>query len=869
MQALPLPKIFCPMKSRITFNGINRSVSAATAQPGDCSSIVNLRKKSGQLVPVGIPKIIYTLGDSSRTLLYIHSCSDGDHYISVHGKTVIFEMVIPKGSDTVRQVSLNLFQYEGEITAVHSIGNILIVTCNTTVYYLFYRYNKYIFLGEKPEMPEISFFPKIKYTDAYYVNEYTFLKGYNNPTRLDTEDINYFNTAYYNAFFQLQDRAWERHYFMQPVLMRYAITLYDGSCLFTSAPVMVSISGRPIQPDQMKIRLRSSNDLCTGSYEGQIITSNFSIGFHIHKLNLNNWEPLIKSIDFYIAPEATIFEPDKKQQGLQFNISRVVSNDTPTYYLNGDISFLDKEKIKKEYLQESLFYKIASFEDWKSLRAGESYEIENKVRSDMLVHEEVLSPDNTSLLSVGAEVSYVYNKRLHLANLSKKLFSGFPLSLFNAEPNNTQSVTAYISTLIRSEDKESRVVWSGPVDYFFNGLSPLLSYPDSGAYSMEIAVQCSDGIYKGVFPLTPSKYENRADYLDDSLEMIMLEKTSSNSNLYIPSAMNDTVIQDNVMRVSSYENPFIFPAEQTYSVSNKAIVGITSVTAALSEGQLGEFPLYLFTEEGIWTMQNGSGAACYSLQSQLSREPISKEYPIIPLEEAVILVSPKGLSILQGTSVQQIMSFDELPYEDNSLVKNHNLEYAMLQPTYDFTSLSEYIKKSVMAYNPLEKELIICLPALEYTLVFHLPTLYLYRTTQIYKSFLSDTSRLLGQDYQGRIFDIKNELSQTIMPMSILTRPFSFQSETYQRCREISLRAEKEAYELIFSLWGGNDAEDKFRLIGKISHSGKIPGKLTMRVTGPAYKYFRILITGKASPNFHLWATDMLFDLIDHPYHLR
>ncbi|HIY49327.1 MAG TPA: hypothetical protein H9834_05835, partial [Candidatus Barnesiella excrementavium] len=268
------------MKSRITFNGINRSVSAATAQPGDCSSIVNLRKKSGQLVPVGIPKIIYTLGDSSRTLLYIHSCSDGDHYISVHGKTIIFEMVIPKGSDTVRQVSLNLFQYEGEITAVHSIGNILIVTCNTTVYYLFYRYNKYIFLGEKPEMPEISFFPKIKYTDAYYVNEYTFLKGYNNPTRLDTEDINYFNTAYYNAFFQLQDRAWERHYFMQPVLMRYAITLYDGSCLFTSAPVMVSISGRPIQPDQMKIRLRSSNDLCTGSYEGQIITSNFSIGFH-------------------------------------------------------------------------------------------------------------------------------------------------------------------------------------------------------------------------------------------------------------------------------------------------------------------------------------------------------------------------------------------------------------------------------------------------------------------------------------------------------------------------------------------------------------------------------------------------------------
>lgn len=63
-------------------------------------------------------------------------------------------------------------------------------------------------MGEKPDIPEISFFPYIEYTDAYFVSEYTFQHGYNNPTRLDTEDINYYNDAYYNAFFQLQEKAW-------------------------------------------------------------------------------------------------------------------------------------------------------------------------------------------------------------------------------------------------------------------------------------------------------------------------------------------------------------------------------------------------------------------------------------------------------------------------------------------------------------------------------------------------------------------------------------------------------------------------------------------------------------------------------------
>ena len=534
-----------------------------------------------------------------------------------------------------------------QVLSIQSIGNTLIIICTENIYYLLYKEGKYIFLGEKPDIPEISFFPYVEYTDAYFVSEYTFQHGYSNPTRLDTEDINYYNDAYYNAFFQLQEKAWKRHYFIQPILIRYALTLYDGSRIFSSAPVMVSLP-HPIQPYQMSIRLKNSNNLCLGSHEGQIIAGNYSLKYYIHQFNLDNWKDIVRSIDFFVSPEATIFEPDQKQQGLKFTIERTEENETISFLLKGDISFLDLKEIKKRYLQDSLFYKIATIEDWSDWKEGESYAIENKIRPDLLIHEEVLSPDNTTLLSTGAHVSYIHNKRLHIANLKKKLFPGFPLSLFNVGNKNAETVDAYICTYLKTERGECKVVWHGKSDYFFNQLSPLISYPDSNAYKMEIVVKSENTRYKGSFLLTASEYENRADYLDETLSAITLENDSlpASTPLDIPLSENDTYTQPNILRVSELENPFIFPSEQTYTISNGEITGIATITAALSEGQFGEFPLYVFTEEGIWALQNGNGIVCYGAQHQLNREPILPENPIVPLEDMIMFTTAKGLFII-------------------------------------------------------------------------------------------------------------------------------------------------------------------------------------------------------------------------------
>lgn len=860
------------MKSRLTFNGMNRHTPPAVTQPGDCSSVVNLRRQSNHLIPVGTPEHLYDLGEKERRLFYIHTCYDGEHHIAANDTGVYYEALVARESGETEHRQVLLFNLTGEqVMSIQSIGNTLIVVSNEHTYYLLYKEGKYIFLGERPDFPEISFSYHTLHTDSYWVPERTFEEIYYNPTRLEVDETNFYNTAYYEAFFQLQERAWKRHYFIQPILIRYALTLYDGSRIFSSAPVMIS-QPNPIQPYKLRLRMISSNNLCSGSYTGEILAENYCIRYLINSINLDNWKDIVKSIDFFVAPETTIFEPDQTQNSLEFSIERTEEQGNLTFYINGDISFLDRNKIKEQYRETPLFYKIATFEEWSELKVGVWQDFKNEIRPDMLVHEEMLSPDNTTLLSTSAQVSYVYNRRLHLANLSKRLFPGFPLSLYCTGTSNGVSVDAYICTYLKTERGESQVVWSGKVDYFCNKLSPMLSYPDSSAYMMEIAVNYNSRLYKKRFPLTVSEHENRADYLDSSLTYLALDASGplpSDWTGSIPAAINDTYIQENVVRVSKYENPFIFPAEQVYSVSNGPITGIASITAALSEGQFGEFPLYLFTEEGIWALQNGMDEVCYSSLHQLSREPILKGYPIIPLEEAIAFATPKGVSLLQGITVQQLVSFDETPCEKNLLVENHGLDPELYRAVYDPTPLSKCIQSCQIAYNPLEKELFFCAPELGYTVVLHLPSLYMYRTTQHYTSFLCDSTHLLGQTDTGQVLNLQNEVQDGTMPIAILSRPFTLQSEAYQKLRYLSLRASSAGGQVSLSVWGGNNAEADFALMGKLSLARKIPGQLTLHLTGPAYKYFRVFLSGEVTPDFHLWAVDLLADLVDHDYRLR
>ena len=148
------------MKSRITFNGMNRYSPPNSAQPGDCTAIVNLRNQSNCLKPVGTPEYLYTPEKKNHWLVYVHICYDGEHHITENENTLYYEALIKKENGNIQKESSLLFELNDlQVLSIQSIGNTLIIICTESIYYLLYKEGKYIFLGEKPDIPGNFIFP--------------------------------------------------------------------------------------------------------------------------------------------------------------------------------------------------------------------------------------------------------------------------------------------------------------------------------------------------------------------------------------------------------------------------------------------------------------------------------------------------------------------------------------------------------------------------------------------------------------------------------------------------------------------------------------------------------------------------------------
>lgn len=121
----------------------------------------------------------------------------------------------------------------------------------------------------------------------------------------------------------------------------------------------------------------------------------------------------------------------------------------------------------------------------------------------------------------------------------------------------------------------------------------------------------------------------------------------------------------NRIQVSETNNPLVNPFERSYrigSLSNE-IIAINSAAIEMSDAKFGEFPLYVFTTEGIYAMQSGTE----SLYSAVI--PIAKDVAINPntlaVNGAVLFFTDKGLHMLSQNGVQLISAG---LHEDNNRI---------------------------------------------------------------------------------------------------------------------------------------------------------------------------------------------------------
>lgn len=76
-------------KVNVTLRGINRSLDDGVSNDGLMAELINMRIKDGSLRPVGRPRL---LKQFSRKPVYIHKNAGYEHYITVSGNSVYYEL---------------------------------------------------------------------------------------------------------------------------------------------------------------------------------------------------------------------------------------------------------------------------------------------------------------------------------------------------------------------------------------------------------------------------------------------------------------------------------------------------------------------------------------------------------------------------------------------------------------------------------------------------------------------------------------------------------------------------------------------------------------------------------------------------------
>lgn len=110
----------------------------------------------------------------------------------------------------------------------------------------------------------------------------------------------------------------------------------------------------------------------------------------------------------------------------------------------------------------------------------------------------------------------------------------------------------------------------------------------------------------------------------------------------------------NRIQASDYGNPLTNPYNRSYRVgsANNKIIAINSAAIEMSDAKFGEFPLYVFTTEGVYALQTG-GETLYS-----NVVPISQHIAINPntlaVDGAVLFFTDKGLHSLSRRGAQLI-----------------------------------------------------------------------------------------------------------------------------------------------------------------------------------------------------------------------
>lgn len=666
------------MESGIKQNAVSFSAGMSNV-PNDllcsddaCSEVVGLTSENGEMKPIQMPRKVFSVSDEYE-LIYVHQIQTKRVYIYVcveNESSTIYGVHLKYNTDedsTIKNVGglgVTLVVSKDSVK-ITSVGNTLIASTNIGVNYFLWDGDGYKNLGR--DIPEPNVVLSLRRSgDSYKTSGGNFsgarvvthTSDIVDVTGLDistgsgfgpsgsgarTETV---NDLVIGCYEQCKAKAAKANRFDRPFFCRYALELYDGSYTHQSAPILMW----PSITSNFYVNLVNE-----GGSPSKLSTTihSYMLGYK-NTTDYSNYKDIVRGVVLFVsdqveiydtAGDATLTQTTNKVQdgvysdGVTWGEDVLHDSTSQETYIKG-LQQRKEEDVLEELSSVSIFYKLCELgysENFVKVPIPDH-------RLEVITTVERLDDDYYSHCALTPKYMYSYNGRLHLSGVSRGFFDGFTTFSNYRHSSYTPSPTPSSGVMyVKILDSQNEEVWVSrsnvdyPLTFFF--------YPDtrakqavfvSGTTVVDIPLEEHRGLNGAYALVAPtSSFSTHTKGSDESYSATIRALEP------LP----------NKVLVSEVDNPFVFRARGYNTVGKGEVMAIASNTAALSEGQFGQFPLYAFATDGIWALgTNATGT--YSTVAPMSREVCNNPDSVTQTDSAVFFTSEKGLMVVAGSKVQ-------------------------------------------------------------------------------------------------------------------------------------------------------------------------------------------------------------------------
>lgn len=296
------------------------------------------------------------------------------------------------------------------------------------------------------------------------------------------------------------------------------------------------------------------------------------------------------------------------------------------------------------------------------------------------------------------------------------------------------------------------------------------------------------------------------------------------------------IVDNNKIAISKANNPTSFPYELVSYIGSATndILAINSAAIEMSDTKFGEFPVYVFTKEGIFVMQSGKETV-YSniIPSPYGTYDVIINPNTLAVNGAVLYFTDKGLHALTNQGVKLLSA------------PIHTTE----------NRIPEWMYTTQMVYLPEWNEVLCTDLPNRKAYVFSLDN-NVWSTRDIPKGYILNNDELVSTD--DRIYNLRNEKEQGSdgVGISLSTRPIKLGSMELKRAETIIVRFECDTGQTLnVKVEGSIDTQNwgELRKIEGVQTNTDI----LIRRTPCSVKYLRFTIEGNVTDDIRILAFEV------------